>query len=218
MPGYGVFEGNRYESPVTKRPAADYENVADDRRSAPDPLSQQRRWKGSLRRGATVLAAYLADVCLVQVPSAEMVRSAPGRPRRVVDSLLKAACLGYLLTLSLLLLCEDPLRSSHLRTNLLAWLRSLAPVAHLLGFLALTVLVMAARWSVSRWLPVVFLLAYACGTELLQGCVPGRSPERVDLVQNSAGIAVGLAIWWLVTNLATRLTVKRGTTIPNLPP
>lgn len=150
--------------------------------------------------------------------AAKAVRSASRRPRRAVDLLLKVACLGYLLALSLMLLCEDPLRPLHVRAGLLAWLRPLAPVAHLLGFLALTVLAMAARWATSRWLTVVLLLAYAGGTELLQGCVAGRSPEGVDLLQNSAGIALGLAIWRLVTNLATRLTGKGGTTIGNLPP
>ena len=46
---------------MTKRPAADYENVTDDKRSAPDPLPQQRRWKRRLRWvvAVTALAACI---------------------------------------------------------------------------------------------------------------------------------------------------------------
>ncbi|NQU25988.1 MAG: YdcF family protein [Candidatus Nealsonbacteria bacterium] len=149
--------------------------------------------------------------------SAQTVRFTPGRRRRAVDLLLKAACLAYLLTLSLLLLCEDPLRPMHVGAGLLAWLRPLVPVSHLLSFLTLTVLAMAARWPRSRWQAVVLLLAYAGGTELLQGCVADRTPEWVDLFQNVAGIAIGMALWLLVTNLATRLTGRGGTTGRQIP-
>ena len=42
----------------------------------------------------------------------------------------------------------------------------------------------------------MFLAAYAVGTEMLQGCVPTRTPEVADCVQDLAGILIGGAIYW----------------------
>ena len=70
-------------------------------------------------------------------------------------------------------------------------------LAHLLSFLVLTVLALAARRRVPGWLILSCLLAYAGGTELLQGFLGWRTAEWVDFFQNLAGIGVGAAVYWL---------------------
>ena len=56
---------------------------------------------------------------------------------------------------------------------------------------------LAARWPVPGWLVFSGLLAYAGGTELLQGFLGWRAAEWVDVLQNLAGIGLGTAVVWL---------------------
>jgi hypothetical protein len=111
---------------------------------------------------------------------------------------MKKVCIAYWLLLSLLLLSRQP--GGFLRGNdsVMAAILFLEPAAHFLCFLVLAVVTWVARWPIPRaWLPLV-LCGYALATELLQGLVPGRRPQLVDLYQDVAGILLGCAACWLI--------------------
>jgi VanZ family protein len=105
--------------------------------------------------------------------------------------LIRVSFVVYLIVLTVLLLAKDPRELVGMPPTLLAVL------AHLLSFLVLTVLAMAARWPVPGWLVLSCLLAYAGGTELLQGFLGWRTAEWVDFFQDLAGIGLGAAVYWL---------------------
>ncbi|MFZ5828449.1 MAG: VanZ family protein [Planctomycetota bacterium] len=105
---------------------------------------------------------------------------------------MRAVCLLYAVALTLLLLTRDP---ASLVGIVGAW-RLLLQSAHFWSFLVLTLLMMAARWPASRWSIVGLLAVYAALTEFSQYWTATRRPEWSDWVQNIAGIAAGLAIYW----------------------
>jgi len=108
---------------------------------------------------------------------------------------LKAVSLGYLIVLSLLLVSDSTLAGNGVRATLVAVWRHVDPFAHLLSFTVLTILALAARWP----LPYVGLLgclvAYAVGTEVVQGFIPQRTADLQDCLQDLAGIAIGVTMF-----------------------
>ena len=112
--------------------------------------------------------------------------------RRHVGS--RITFVAYLIFLTVLLLTRDPNKIIGMQATLLDLLR---PFAHLLSFLVLGILAMAARWSAAFWAVLLGLVAYAAGTELLQGLVSQRTPEWVDWFQDVAGIAIGAVVYRL---------------------
>lgn len=66
---------------------------------------------------------------------------------------------------------------------------------HFLAFLGLALLTRAAHWPVRDGLLIGLLTVYAILIETLQLCVPERSVEALDYLENFLGLAVGLGLW-----------------------
>lgn len=114
----------------------------------------------------------------------------------------RVVCIGYFVFLTLLLLTQDPLRLIGAGRELPWLLRTMLPLAHAISFLVLAALALIARWPVPRWSIVLALMIYGGMTEIVQGCVPHRTPEWTDWFQDLAGIALGAACCWGAATLA----------------
>ena len=68
--------------------------------------------------------------------------------------------------------------------------------AHLIAFTILAFLAALARTRKPLWLVVGVLIAYAAGTEILQGFTATRTPEWKDLLQDTAGVLLGTPLGW----------------------
>lgn len=126
-----------------------------------------------------------------------------------MQSVIRVIAIAYLIFITVLLLTSDPTRIVGFNGRLLPLLRALAPWAHLLSFLTLSVLVLAARWPAPRWCVVLLLIAYATLTELAQSLVPNRTGEWKDWFMNLAGIAVSAVFCWTVASLAGAIASRR---------
>ena len=108
---------------------------------------------------------------------------------------VRLVCAVYCLFVTLLLVAPDPL-------TLLGIERLPTPEGgrgvHFVVFALLAFVVHASRFPVHRGLTSALLVAYAILTELLQGFVPSRSVEFLDLLENLLGLGTGTAIWLLV--------------------
>ncbi len=114
----------------------------------------------------------------------------PSNRRTLRNWLARTVFAVYLAVLTALLLMQDPVSSDP--TGILnASLAVPNPVAHLLSFWILAVLAFASRPPARGWVVILLLCVYATGTELLQGFVPGRTPEWTDWFQDLAGVALG---------------------------
>jgi VanZ family protein len=111
-------------------------------------------------------------------------------------------CLGYLLLLTVFLVAPDPFAAVPFDLRSYLALSRLTSAEHFVAMLLLAVLVLAARWPLPGWLIVVLLGVYASGTELCQTFVPPRTPEVADLLQNLAGIATAVTLWYVVALMA----------------
>ena len=108
-----------------------------------------------------------------------------------------AAC--YLALLTLCLVARNPFWVAGHREGMFRWMfdQYVAPVSHLLSFFVAGLLC-GLGCSRSTWGIVLGALAcYAVATEGVQFLVPDRTPEWADLLQNIAGLGLGmgLAIW-----------------------
>jgi VanZ family protein len=121
-----------------------------------------------------------------------------------MQRLLRIACIAYVVLLTLLLLTVNPVRLLGFHGGLPRFLQALMPSAHLLSFLVLAVLMLSARWPLPRWSVVLILAIYGTMTEVIQGFVPPRTPEWLDLFQDLGGLAVGAAICWTVAVLMAK--------------
>ena len=130
-----------------------------------------------------------------------------------MQGLIRLVCLSYLILLTVVLLVADPLRLVGVRGDLPGFMRTLMPVVHLLGFFGLTVLSLAARWPVPRWAVAVLLVVYAGMTEVVQSLLPPRRAEWGDWLQDLAGIAVGVALCWIIASVAGALARTRRKTV-----
>ncbi len=77
---------------------------------------------------------------------------------------------------------------------------------HLLLFAGMSVLAVSSRWSVPRGTLVGLLVLYAAATEGLQGFVPPRTPDALDLLENVLGIAAGLAVCLVGARIHAKLS------------
>jgi VanZ family protein len=114
-----------------------------------------------------------------------------------MQRLIRVACVGYVVFLTLLLLTSNPAmwigcRGGHLP----AFVRSVMPEAHLLSFLVLAMLMLASRWPVPQWGVLLLLAIYGGATEIIQGFIPPRTPELADWLQDMGGLALGTAVCW----------------------
>ena len=116
--------------------------------------------------------------------------------------LMRIVCVGYFVFLTLLLLTTDPARLIGMQEGLPWILQVIYPLAHTISFLVLAVLALMTRWPVPRWGIVLALMIYGGMTEIVQGCVPQRTPDWADWFQDLAGIALGTACCWGVATLA----------------
>jgi hypothetical protein len=126
-----------------------------------------------------------------------------------MQRLLRVACLGYVVFLTLLLLVKDPSGLIGCRSGLPWLLRQAMPSAHLMSFLVLAVLAIVPRWPVPRWAIFLMLAAYGGMTEIIQGCIPPRTPEWQDWFQDLGGLALGAAVCWAVALLIAKLPLVR---------
>ena len=118
----------------------------------------------------------------------------------------RAACLSYLIALTILLLASNPLD----------WLLGVVPAAsvpsrgvHFSTFFLLAILVGASRlpWRVS--VLTAALITYAIAIESLQGLVESRTVELIDYAENLSGLAIGALAWTVSARfLRKRLDVK----------
>ena len=119
---------------------------------------------------------------------------------------VRLVCAVYCLFVTLLLVAPDPL-------TLLGIERLPTPEGgrgvHFVVFALLAFVVHASRFPVHRGLTSALLVAYAVLTESLQGFVPSRSVEFLDLLENLLGLGAGTAIW-----LLARRRPKKGPEIP----
>jgi VanZ family protein len=125
--------------------------------------------------------------------------------------LMRIVCAGYFVFLTLLLLTADPARLIGVQSGLPWILQVIFPFAHTISFLVLAALALMTRWPVPRWGIVLALMIYGGVTEIVQGCVPHRTPEWADWSQDMAGIALGTACCWSVAILARSFVGTRRT-------
>lgn len=101
--------------------------------------------------------------------------------------------LFYALALSCLLLVSNPYVLLVTAPMQSAY-RVFEPVMHLICFAGLGGLAMFAQGALPRRATWGGLLLLAVASEVLQGVVPGRTPELADLIQNLLGVAVGAGV------------------------
>jgi VanZ family protein len=103
---------------------------------------------------------------------------------------------AYWLLLTFLLLARHPLGWFSENRTAESLYGRFEPVAHLVSFTLLTLLALSTRWRITRYTLVALLAVYGVATELVQSQIPGRSMQLVDLVQDLAGIVLGIAVYW----------------------
>lgn len=126
-----------------------------------------------------------------------------------MQSVMRAACLSYLIFLTALLLVADPMWFIGVRGEAPGLLHQLMPAAHLLSFWALATLALVARWPIPRWAVVLLLVLYGAMTEIAQSTLPPRTAERNDWFQDVAGIALGAVLCWIVAVVIQRKMLRR---------
>ena len=109
--------------------------------------------------------------------------------------IFRLGCLAYGVLLTMLLEVPDP-------AALLGW-RTIPRIAggigvHFTAFCVLGFLVAASRFPLRRWWIAGLLLSYAFASELVQYFVPPRTVELRDLLENLAGLSVGVGLWQLI--------------------
>ncbi len=109
---------------------------------------------------------------------------------------MRKLCVGYWLLLTLLLWSRDPLDWFD-NSSVDAVHDRLEPIAHFISFGLLTLIVLSTPWKISCGWLLVILAGYSAATELVQGLIPGRSMELVDLLQDLTGILAGGALFAL---------------------
>jgi VanZ family protein len=117
---------------------------------------------------------------------------------------MRKICAGYWLLLTALLLAKDPWGWFDGGRRVDAVYEVVEPMAHLLSFTLLTMLVLATRWSISRGWLIAILAGYGIATELVQSQIPGRQMQLSDIIQDFVGILAGCAAYWAWQQLAVR--------------
>jgi hypothetical protein len=94
----------------------------------------------------------------------------------------------------------------------------ISAAVHVLAFLALSLVMLAARWPLGPAAAVLALLALAGGTELGQTMVPQRVPDPDDFFLDVVGIAAGAVLWWGLVSGPLRRPSKPGLPEPETIP
>lgn len=94
----------------------------------------------------------------------------------------------------LVLLTDWPLRVASHWPELLRNQEYAAPLIHLAGFAGLGWMAFRLAGPLPRWGVWIGLVVVAAGSELLQGLLPLRVADPVDLAWNLAGIAMAAAL------------------------
>lgn len=150
---------------------------------SPATNSNDEHRERELSKGGRVVAAVFGD------------RYVPSAVKLVV-------ALGVLGTLTFVLLSENPWSifkfiPYRLRPETDLPDRIPDKVYHFTGYFTLSLVFMWYAAARAKWvvlLLVVFMFGHAVTTEILQGYVPDRTTDVMDLVANSCGIMLGLAI------------------------
>lgn len=112
---------------------------------------------------------------------------------------LKIVFVFYVLFLSYLLIIENPFAVVPIDEELVEKGFGLSLSPHVLSFLVLAVLGLAARFRHPVWL-YFGMFAYAGGTELLQGALSpwlGRCCDFADFCDDVFGLIYGGLGWWI---------------------
>jgi hypothetical protein len=125
-----------------------------------------------------------------------------------MQSMMRVACIAYLVLLTLLLLWPNPNHVIGVHGELPWILRVLMPYDHVLSFAVLAILALSVRWPVPRWGIVLMAAAYGGMTEILQGYTH-RHPRLADWFHDLVGVAVGTVLCWTAAQLAGSLTKLR---------
>ncbi len=83
----------------------------------------------------------------------------------------------------------------------LNWIEGLPVPLDTVHVLLFAWVTLCVRWLFPRlrwWQVGLWMLALAVGTELLQFLAPGREPKLADIVDDLAGVALGLLMAWLL--------------------
>jgi VanZ family protein len=120
--------------------------------------------------------------------------------------IMRIVFLVYWAYLTILLFSQDPTRWVGTPGNVPEFLRILMPYAHILSFTVLSFLTFAACFPLPWWGVMLSLAFYGGATEIIQGIVPHRTPDRADWFQDLGGVAIGFACFWVVVFL---MRIKR---------
>lgn len=118
----------------------------------------------------------------------------------------------YLLFLTFLLVIHNPFAVVPVDEELVESGFGLSLTPHILSFIVLAVLGLAARFRHSGWL-YAGLFVYAGATELLQGALHpwlGRYCDWFDFVENVQGLVYGGLGWWIPNVLFRKLLGTKG--------
>ena len=78
-------------------------------------------------------------------------------------------------------------------------------IQHFAAYALLSLLViLSLNKTLSAWKLALLAALYGGLMEVLQTYAPGRSPEWLDLVANTMGVAMGLAVAWVLTRTRKR--------------
>jgi len=129
----------------------------------------------------------------------------PRRSASVLSSLrnrylLGGAALGYLAILTFCLVTRDPFWVAGHQQGLLRMIydQSVKPVSHLLAFFVAGLLCGLGCSRNILGIVLGALVVYALATEGVQFLVPDRTPEWSDVIQNLAGLGLGMGVaTWL---------------------
>lgn len=108
---------------------------------------------------------------------------------------MKIVFLLYATLLTFLLVTSRPYDFVY---PLVGWRALLDTWAHLIAFTILAFLATLARTRKPIWLVAGVLVVYAATTEVIQGFTATRTPDGMDLVQDVAGVFVGIGLGLLV--------------------
>jgi|GEM_PF-5021907 len=75
-------------------------------------------------------------------------------------------------------------------------------------FFGLTLCALLAQWTHRRTAMAAMLVGYAAITEAIQAFIPYRQSDWHDLVENLAGLALGIAVYAVVGRLTQGESVK----------
>lgn len=111
-------------------------------------------------------------------------------------SVSRTVSIVYLAFLTVLLVVRNPLDWFGQQELIVSAFQLFGVVVHFVTFAILAILMLLARWPLRPTVLIGLLAVYAALTELIQGPIPNRSPQWDDFVQDLAGLAFGVVLYW----------------------